>query len=63
MKFPWITLGQTNVAPDALLGLDVQIDDNDLGGNRDAELQWHDSKDKDYQNPIAFGTAGLAPAP
>ena len=63
LKFPWSTLGQSSVAVGALLGLEVQIDDDDDGGARDGELQWHDTADKAYLNPSVFGTARLAPSP
>jgi hypothetical protein len=63
IKIPWSVVGQTNVAPDALLGFDAQIDHSHQGGTRDGELQWHDNADQDYHDPSKFGTARLAPAP
>jgi hypothetical protein len=63
MKVPWSLVGQTNIAPDSLLGFDAQIDHAHKGGTRDGELQWHDNADQDFHDPSKFGTARLAPGP
>ena len=59
IKFPWSTLG---VEPSAgkKIGLDVHVNDDDDGGDRDSKLTWRGKEDNAWQNPSAFGTAELA---
>jgi hypothetical protein len=58
VQFAWATLG-VKPAPGAKFGLDVHVNDDDDGGERDSKLTWHDTKDNAWQNPRAFGTAQL----
>jgi hypothetical protein len=59
IKFPWATLG---VEPSAgkKIGLDVHVNDDDDGGDRDSKLTWRGKEDNAWQTPNAFGTAELA---
>jgi hypothetical protein len=59
IKFPWSTLG---VEPSAgkKIGLDVHVNDDDDGGDRDSKLTWRGKEDNAWQNPSIFGTAELA---
>lgn len=59
IKFPWSALG---VKPSAgvKIGLDVHVNDDDDGGERDSKFTWRDKEDDAWQNPQAFGTAELA---
>ena len=59
IKFPWSTLG---VKPSAgmKIGLDVHVNDDDDGGDRDTKLTWRGREDNAWQTPRAFGTAELA---
>jgi len=59
VKFPWSTLG-TKPSAGVKIGLDVHVDDDDDGGERDSKLTWQDKKDTAWQNPQVFGTAELA---
>ncbi len=59
IKFPWSTLG-TEPFPGAKIGLDVHVNDDDDGGERDTKLTWSDTQDDAWQNPKVFGTAELA---
>ncbi|MBN1362310.1 MAG: tetratricopeptide repeat protein [Sedimentisphaerales bacterium] len=59
VQFPWSTLGVTP-APGANISLDVQVNDDDDGGERDSKLAWHAVQDNAWQNPGAIGTAQLA---
>jgi hypothetical protein len=59
IKFPWKTLGVKPV-PGSSIGLDIQVNDDDDGGQRDTKLAWHDSHDNAWDNPQAFGNAVLA---
>jgi len=59
IKFPWSTLG-TKPFPGAKIGLDVHVNDDDDGGERDTKLMWSDVYDDAWQNPRVFGTAELA---
>ena len=58
IKLPWSTLG-TKPAPGVKIGLDVHVDDDDQGGERDSKLLWHAKEDVAYLHPRAFGTAEL----
>ncbi|MCB1621003.1 MAG: hypothetical protein KDI44_09710, partial [Thiothrix sp.] len=42
------------------LGLDVHINDDDDGGDREGKLVWHDRSDTAYRNPSALGEVVLA---
>ena len=59
IKFPWDTLG---VEPSAgkKIGLDVHVNDDDDGGERDTKLTWRGKEDNAWQNPGILGTAELA---
>lgn len=59
LKLPWSTLGQSSVAVNALLGLDVHINDDDDGGSRDSKKAWFNTADTSWQNPSTFATARL----
>ena len=59
IKLPWSTLG---VEPSAgkKIGLDVHVNDDDDGGDRDTKLTWRGKEDNAWQTPSVFGTAELA---
>ena len=59
IKLPWATLG---VEPSAgkKIGLDVHVNDDDDGGDRDSKLTWQGKQDDAWQNPGVLGTAELA---
>ena len=59
VKLPWSTLGQSSVVANALLGLDVHINDDDNGGDRDGKKAWFNTADTSWQNPSTFATARL----
>jgi hypothetical protein len=59
IAFPWSTLGTTPSAG-AKIGLDVQVNDNQGNGKRDAKISWHDEEDQAWQSPRNFGNAELA---
>ena len=59
IKFPWSTLGVTPRAG-ARVGLDVHVNDDDDGGDRDTKLMWHTENDIAWQQPKALGTIELA---
>ena len=59
IKFPWSTLG-TEPSAGTKIGLDVHVNDDDDGGDRDSKLTWRDKQDNAWQDPRAFGTAELA---
>lgn len=58
-KFPWKTLHVKPVAG-ASIGLDVHVNDDDNGGERDTKITWRDPVDSAWQNPQSFGNAELA---
>ncbi len=57
-KLPWTTLG-TTPAPGKKIGLDVHVNDDDDGGDRDTKIMWFGTHDIAWQQPSAFGTAEL----
>jgi len=59
IKFPWATLG---VEPSVgkKIGLDVHVNDDDDGGERDTKLTWQGKEDNAWQNPGVLGTAEIA---
>jgi hypothetical protein len=59
IAFPWSTLG-TKPSAGARIGLDVQVNDNQGHGRRDAKISWHDEEDQAWQSPRNFGNAELA---
>ena len=59
IKFPWSTLGAEPSAGKKI-GLDVHVNDDDDGGDRDSKLTWKGKEDNAWQTPGVFGTAELA---
>jgi hypothetical protein len=58
-KVPWSTL-DTAPAAGKKIGLDVHVNDDDDGGDRDTKIMWFGERDIAWQQPSAFGTAELA---
>jgi len=58
VTLPWSGLG---ISPRSgqRLGLDVHVDDDDNGGDRDGKLTWKTKQDDSWQNPSLFGGAIL----
>jgi hypothetical protein len=59
IKFPWATLGR-KPSVGASIGLDVHVNDDDDGGERDTKITWCDKQDTAWSNPQAFGNGELA---
>jgi hypothetical protein len=57
--FPWSTLGVT-AAAGTKIGLDVHVNDDDDGGDRDTKLMWCATEDVSWENLKALGTAEMA---
>lgn len=55
---PWKTLGVSPVAGH-FIGIDVQINDDDNGRDRDGKLAWYAKTDKSWSNPQQFGKLKL----
>ena len=51
---PWKTLGVKPIAGQ-VIGIDVQINDDDNGKERDGKLAWHAKTDNSWANPQNFG--------
>ena len=56
VRFPWATLGATPLAGTAI-GFDVQVNDDDGGGDRNSKIAWNAVQDDAWQNTRAFGVA------
>jgi regulation of enolase protein 1 (concanavalin A-like superfamily) len=56
-----LPLAQIGVSPvdGYLLGLDVQVNDDDDGGDRDTKMAWWSTTDNTWQYPSLFGTGVL----
>jgi len=54
VAIPWTTL---RVTPknEHILGFDIQINDDDNGGGRDAKISWNASSDQAWKTPRVFG--------
>lgn len=59
VKLPWSTLG-TDPQTASQIGLDVHVNDDDDGGDRDTKLMWCTMADNAWQRPDALGTGELA---
>jgi len=58
IAFPWRTL-RTEAQSEKVIGFEVQLNDDDNGGERDAKLAWWGSSDVAYGDPSAFGQVKL----
>jgi len=58
ISIPWTTLGYPP-HENALIGFEIQVNDDDDGGGRDAKIAWWGIEDIAYENPSAFGTIKL----
>ena len=58
-----VSLSSIGLSPEERFGLDVQINDDDDGGDRDSKWAWFapSYQDNSWNNPSLFGTAVLAP--
>ncbi len=59
IKLPWALL-KVQPGPGMTIGLDVHINDDDNGGDRDSKLAWCGKEDNAWQNPGVLGNAQLA---
>lgn len=62
IAIPWSTIG-TNPMPGGLVGIDVHINDDDDGGNREGKLATFATVDDAWDKPSSFGTVALSAAP
>ncbi|MFH1716411.1 MAG: sugar-binding protein [Planctomycetota bacterium] len=58
IKFPWSTLG-TRPSAGTKIGLDVHVNDDDDGGDRDTKLTWRSKEDNAWQTPSVLGIGQL----
>ncbi len=58
-----VNMASIGLSPEQMFGLDVQINDDDDGGDRDAKWGWFapSFQDESWRNPSLYGTAILAP--
>lgn len=56
VRFPWATLGATPSAG-TTIGFDVQVNDDDGGGDRNSKIAWNAVQDDAWQNTRSFGVA------
>lgn len=53
-SIPWTSLG-VQAKEGHAIGIDVQINDDDNGQDRDSKLAWHSTGDSAWKNPQMFG--------
>ena len=58
VAIPWTTIGVTPVVGKQI-GIDVEIDDDDAGGTRDAQMAAFSSTEMAWSNPSLFGSVYL----
>lgn len=54
ISIPWSSL-RVQPQPSMLMGLDVHVDDDDDGNDRDGKLAWKARQDDAWRNPSLFG--------
>lgn len=59
VAIPWSTLG-VSPAAGSYIGLDVHVNDDDDGGDRDCKIAWEDADDAAWQDPSVFRTVRLS---
>ena len=57
-SLPWSSLGVNPLAGHQL-GIDIQINDDDNGNQRDSKIAWHATRDTAWKNPQMFGRLEL----
>ena len=57
--FPWTTLRTPNPAAGSMIGIDVQLSDNQAGPKRNLQLGWQDDTNGAWLQPSLFGRAKL----
>ena len=58
---PWNVLG-INPKHQQKIGFDIQVNDDDTGGSRDAKIAWNAKSDSAWKNPQVFGELVLLDA-
>jgi hypothetical protein len=59
VKFSWASLGQNPAVNGTLLGFDLQVNNDDNGGDRDNKLGWFATTDNAWNNPSLLATSEL----
>ena len=54
-----VEIPNSGVAPNNIIGFEMQINDNDAGGTRETMLRWHSDDNNSHQDPSLFGQARL----
>ena len=59
IKLPWMSIRGVPASFGELIGIDVFINDDDNGGNRETQIAWHATDENGWQTPSMWGTALL----
>lgn len=54
-----VEIPDSGIAPNNIIGFEVQINDNDSAGGRETLGRWHSDDNDSWQNPSLFGQARL----
>ncbi len=60
VAMPWTTLIGSTPSAGTELGFETQVDDDENGGMRDAQIAWHATDELAWTRPDRFGTIELA---
>lgn len=60
IKLPWMSIRGVPASFGELIGIDVFINDDDNGGNRETQIAWHTTDENGWQTPSMWGTALLS---
>ena len=59
VKLPWMSIMSRAPTPNQLVGIDVWINDDDDGGDRDSQISWYSTDGNGWQDPSVWGVGAL----
>jgi len=54
-----VEIPNSGIAPNNIIGFEIQINDNDATGSRETMMRWHSDDNNSWQDPSLFGQARL----
>jgi len=54
-----VEIPDSGIAPNNVIGFEIQINDNDSAGGRETIMRWYSDDNNSYQDPSLFGQARL----
>ncbi|MHC4535683.1 MAG: sugar-binding protein, partial [Planctomycetota bacterium] len=59
VRIPWTSIMTEAPVPGQLIGIDMYINDDDDGGDRDTQIAWYSTEGSGWNTPSFWGTAQL----